>query len=348
MSAESYLRNRRLAYGVALAVLLLLTVYLLAGRLPDVYSRPVLLPETNALTILHDAQRGTEQDLVQIALTLDPTTLKPRVLGRYLTGLAAAPMGDRLVLCATRTSSVQIASVPLDTLTPAPNAHLASVPLGFPWPQAVILMWLMAMLFLAITLVYLGSVLLRQRQRYILAALGTPIPAGPKPAGFLARLMALLIDYTLLWPLELFALEALDVVPAAEASLDGPTLGLLACIIGAQILYFIVLEALFGRTLGKRLVGLRVARFDGSRASLLQVVVRNLLRIVDVFFLPTAVVTSLVLMVVTARRQRLGDFLARTVVLEDDPGVTPESPEAVGLRKVLERAVQRAKERERK
>ena len=531
MSAERYVRNRRLAYGVALAVLLLLTLYLLAGWLPDLYGRPALLAENGALTILHDAARGNEQDQVQIALTLDPATLKPRarvplfgtataiapgptifygnraarldesavrelpmrwavraaaldgdqlwlagvdtadgkstiractsagvtgpeevaaepdgpveqlaltsspsgltvawkerdvprvrlvrridgrwrpletielgaavrwttaqvgprqlvisfvredrawrsatfriacckacglappperwtfvdplVLGRYLTGLAAAPTGDRLLLCVTRTSSVQVASIPLETLTPAPGARLAAVPLGFPWPQAVILLWLMAMLCLALTLVYLGMVLMRERQRSILAALGTRIPAGPKPAGFFAWLMALLIDYVLLVPLELFALEALDVAPAAEVSFDGPTLRLLACVMGAQIAYFILLEALFGRTLGKRIIALRVARIDGSRAGLLQVVVRNLLRITDVF-LPTMVVTSLVLMVVTARRQRLGDLVAQTVVLEDDPGIEPESPEAVSLRKVLERAVQRAKERERK
>ncbi len=92
MSAENYLRNRRLAYGVALAALLLLTVYVLAGRLPDLYGRPALLAEGGALTILHDAQRGSEQDFIQIALTLDPATLKPRArVPLFGTATAIAP-----------------------------------------------------------------------------------------------------------------------------------------------------------------------------------------------------------------------------------------------------------------
>lgn len=76
--------------------------------------------------------------------------------------------------------------------------------------------------------------------------------------------------------------------------------------------YYIVLEGLVGRTLGKMALGIRVVSQDGGRASWGAVVVRNLLRIVDGFFF---YLVGLIVMLSTARKQRVGDLAARTMVV---------------------------------
>lgn len=78
--------------------------------------------------------------------------------------------------------------------------------------------------------------------------------------------------------------------------------------------YFIVLEWLWeGRTLGKRMFGLRVISADGSPASFTAVLIRNLLRIVD--FLPAFYGLGLLAIVLSPRSQRLGDLAAGTFVV---------------------------------
>ena len=79
------------------------------------------------------------------------------------------------------------------------------------------------------------------------------------------------------------------------------------------ILYFIVLEGFMGATLGKLLLGIRVVKLDGSRIGLGAAIVRNLLRIIDA--LPTAYILGAILIWTSSRKQRLGDRVARTVVV---------------------------------
>ena len=90
--------------------------------------------------------------------------------------------------------------------------------------------------------------------------------------------------------------------------------------------YFIVCEAAFGRTLGKRLLRLRVVNENGGGARLGQIVVRNLLRLVDE--LPALYVVGLVSIHVGPRHQRLGDRLARTLVVMGTPGHAPGGPQS--------------------
>ena len=80
------------------------------------------------------------------------------------------------------------------------------------------------------------------------------------------------------------------------------------------ILYTTLIEALAGRTLGKVLIGLRVVGLDGKPARPSALVIRNVLRVIDVglFFLPVLMVPSLPL------RQRLGDLAAGTLVVMGD------------------------------
>ncbi|MFA4964509.1 MAG: RDD family protein [Thermoleophilia bacterium] len=81
----------------------------------------------------------------------------------------------------------------------------------------------------------------------------------------------------------------------------------------AGFAYFWFCEAVWGRTLGKRVCDLRVVRKDGSRPRAGAVFVRTALRAVD--WLPFAYAVGALAVVVTPRRQRLGDLAAGTVVV---------------------------------
>ena len=78
--------------------------------------------------------------------------------------------------------------------------------------------------------------------------------------------------------------------------------------------YFALCEALFkGRTLGKRITGLRVVSDQGSPASTRQILVRNLVRIVD--FMPFGYIIGITAILTSSRSQRLGDLAAGTIVI---------------------------------
>jgi len=78
-------------------------------------------------------------------------------------------------------------------------------------------------------------------------------------------------------------------------------------------LYFVLLEGLAGATLGKRLLGLRVVRMDGSRPDLWKSALRNALRLVD--SLPTLDILGAILISSSAERARFGDRVAGTRVI---------------------------------
>jgi uncharacterized RDD family membrane protein YckC len=89
--------------------------------------------------------------------------------------------------------------------------------------------------------------------------------------------------------------------------------------------YFVVSERVSGgRSIGKRLVGLRVIGQDGLPLTLRASLVRNLLRAVDV--LPGSYVVGLVAIVVSPRCQRLGDLAAGSIVVRLDAGAPLEMP----------------------
>ncbi len=69
-------------------------------------------------------------------------------------------------------------------------------------------------------------------------------------------------------------------------------------------------ELLFGRSLGKFLFSLRVVSEDGGKPGFVAVIMRNLFRIPEMLFM-----VLLILIFVSVQRQRLGDLLARTVVV---------------------------------
>ena len=93
-----------------------------------------------------------------------------------------------------------------------------------------------------------------------------------------------------------------------------------------SILYGILLEyAWRGQTLGKRLFHLRVIDRQGLRLSLPQVIMRNLLRAVDM--LPGCYLLGGAVCVLSPRFQRLGDIAANTVVIRHTNPARPDLSE---------------------
>lgn len=96
---------------------------------------------------------------------------------------------------------------------------------------------------------------------------------------------------------------------------------------GGYTLYSLVMELIAQRTIGKVLVGLRLLTDVGARPAMWQIVLRNLMRPVEL--LPSIWVLGF-LMVLSRNRQRLGDIFARVVVVRRSPTVTPDQSAAPG------------------
>jgi uncharacterized RDD family membrane protein YckC len=103
-----------------------------------------------------------------------------------------------------------------------------------------------------------------------------------------------------------------------EIKLEGWDLALFSAICLA---YYIVLEWAAQATVGKMMLGLKVAKLDGSELSFGAVLGRNLLRIVD--SLPVLYIVGLIVVGVTPKRQRIGDLAAGTTVVR--AGRPPET-----------------------
>ena len=99
------------------------------------------------------------------------------------------------------------------------------------------------------------------------------------------------------------------------------------------VTYYAVLEGLFGATVGKRAVGLRVTDMNGHRLGWQAAIVRNLARLLDV--LPFGYLLGGILTLATRQHQRLGDRLARTVVVPAEATVDPPLPSEVRRRRVI-------------
>jgi uncharacterized RDD family membrane protein YckC len=138
-----------------------------------------------------------------------------------------------------------------------------------------------------------------------------------EPAGVGARAIAWLTDagcIFLCWVTALLAWSvAGDLVQRVQAlSWLGQLLALLSVLLAGWG-WDVAWEVLGGgRTPGKRLAGLRVVQLDGGQVGLPGSLVRNLLRAVE---LPLAYAPAILAVALGARRQRLGDLVAGTLVV---------------------------------
>jgi uncharacterized RDD family membrane protein YckC len=82
--------------------------------------------------------------------------------------------------------------------------------------------------------------------------------------------------------------------------------------------YYIFFEMIWnGQSPGKRKVGLRVIRMDGSPITFTESLIRNFIRLFD--FLPAYYGVGVVTMFINSQTRRLGDLAAGTLVVHDRP-----------------------------
>jgi uncharacterized RDD family membrane protein YckC len=132
------------------------------------------------------------------------------------------------------------------------------------------------------------------------------------------RMTAYLIDLALR-VIVVYALVLVLTVSSLLAT-DGFSQGaILLTIFVVEWGYYVLWESLWsGRTPGKRALHLRVLKEGGYPTGFLDIALRNLLRAAD--FLPMAYSVGLVVMGLDPRFRRLGDMVAGTVVIVEDPG----------------------------
>lgn len=169
-----------------------------------------------------------------------------------------------------------------------------------------------------------------KRRIEILPPEGVPIHFEVATLGsrFLAQLLDLLITYVALVLLFLAVLFSFSILFSQVSAF------FILLTFAIRSPYYILTELVWnGRTIGKRISGLRVISADGQRLSAYQIVVRNLMKELEVF-LPLTILFGfggadgltqgmmfiwLVLMLATPffqkRKQRIGDIIAGTYVI---------------------------------
>ena len=101
-------------------------------------------------------------------------------------------------------------------------------------------------------------------------------------------------------------------VALPEPAFEIHTGAMVVSMVVGSILLLTLPEWLFGTTPGKAMFGIRVTTERGRRASFVRVFLREILFLFDAVFFG---VVGFVCMSMTEQRQRLGDMIARTVVI---------------------------------
>lgn len=166
-------------------------------------------------------------------------------------------------------------------------------------------------------------------------------PVGASTAVALPRrLAALLIDIVVLSVLEAIVNAVFGVTHVTSGFAPAMTSGAVAVFTTQTvvdwpwltlllIVYYAVLEGLFGATAGKAVTGLRVTNLDGRIVSWQAALIRNGIRPLDAF--PLAYLLGGILVLASRQHQRLGDRVAGTLVVPRS-AVTSEALGAATVR----------------
>lgn len=126
------------------------------------------------------------------------------------------------------------------------------------------------------------------------------------------RILAGLIDLVVISLISMMIalLSGLATSSAGLQALPPPFIG-----VGVFFFYPIGFEGILGATIGKMVMGHKILKTNGFPIDLPAAIARNILRPVDAipFFLPY--LTGLILIQSSPKRQRLGDRIAKTVVV---------------------------------
>ena len=155
-----------------------------------------------------------------------------------------------------------------------------------------------------------------------------PVPPGYAPPSPLAdlgsRIVAGIVDYIIIG-IVAGILSIFLIVPWA---MTGPSMmgtfgaagwmsgiwGIIGLMWLLWLVYFTYFEGTSGQTIGKKFTHIKVIKESGSKCDYGSALVRNLLRIID--HLPFLYILGIILIAATEKKQRLGDMLAKTIVVK--------------------------------
>jgi len=154
---------------------------------------------------------------------------------------------------------------------------------------------------------------------------------GYQIAGIGSRFLATLLDSILVGFLQLVLILVLVLIlKAYDGSIFTDRLSAWVIAIFGLVTavfywgYYVFFEMLWnGQSPGKRWVGLRVIRSDGTPITLSESLIRNLARLVD--FLPAAYGIGIITMFIDKQSRRLGDLAAGTLVVQDQAPISIQS-----------------------
>ena len=150
-----------------------------------------------------------------------------------------------------------------------------------------------------------------------------PLPTRPLPTPLeLARLgdrfLALILD--MLVVAAVFAVIGMylavrwgGITESGFSLQGGAALMALGLVVVVALLYYWLSEGLFGATLGKAILGIGIVGGDDRRCTIKASAIRNALRLIDGLFV---YLVGFLVAVFSKQRQRIGDHLARTRVVE--------------------------------
>ncbi len=163
------------------------------------------------------------------------------------------------------------------------------------------------------------------------------LPANLKPAALYKRLAAAIIDYLPFLAITGTALLVISpihdpqkLLAEVQRLMREPAAGVpdafgYAWIIGTGLygLYHGLMEYRFGATLGKMIFRLRVVGDGGARVNVRGAALRNIVRMIEVHYYPLLPLL-LLFCLLNPHRQRLGDMMARTTVIDTAQSLPPE------------------------
>ena len=144
-----------------------------------------------------------------------------------------------------------------------------------------------------------------------LAGLGQRIVAFIIDSIVLGLTIAAIVAASIFARFEILSLSSLRRMDFMTWRMTHPLLWIISAAI--PFAYYFSMETNSGQTLGKKIVGIRVLKADGTRCDLSAAAVRNALRFVDNLFFG---LIGVLLIATSAKKQRLGDILAGTVVVK--------------------------------
>jgi uncharacterized RDD family membrane protein YckC len=175
-----------------------------------------------------------------------------------------------------------------------------------------------------VIIVVIVLVLIFWRQQEALSG-PVKLPASTMPASIVRRLTAFVIDFlpgiilvTVIWGIDVWHdVWKLDrfLSFAFQGNVPQDFLQQILAL-GITVVYMAVLEVFFGFTPGKKICGISIITDEGESPTVRQMTIRNVVRIAEFLFPPI-----LLLALFAPAHQRLGDVLARTVVVKRQDNV---------------------------